>query len=897
MATQKRIIWLPKTTATTSPNQSTIAGWTSSLLPTNNATANLGTTTTAPTTTTGSKYFSDNIAKPIVDTPVTTPPTTTPTPTPTANEPTSIPTVQTMPLQNEAIGQNADGTLIYANQKPTTPAPTWVQYDANGNVIDNKSNQDLQTVNELKNAAQVWMSTPTIDKLNEWWLAAINLDLSNYQSTLDNLNASQANYQKQKELDLQKLAIEHNAEIDQVKQQFESQINQATMWWALRGTGQSSLYWQGIDRLKTNMDSTIMKLNELYTIATQSVWANADEAMTKYSNALKDARAQFEYNYRDVTTSANYDLNKIMAMAWDLWVWFDREKLNKSLDVLSSNVYAARQKALWTYIDNVQKEQDILNWNIDWLLKMQQYNQVQTKWLTTQLDMNDWAATLQLNDNQLSNYVSQWLLTQSQAVWYKMQAEQKAYNELIKYSNETTYDGKVISPWRIDQADVAQLRSLVAWGYTYAQAVQKIVTENPSKYNPTPIVTPMEKIQMQNAQSDIAYRWAQMWMLWAQLQEQQMKNQTTANTLLQQQATEQWLQIANTISDPQTQQYIWSTSQQRRGRENLQCGELVNDYLRQVTGKWKGASLWSMNLWNSYQEKINALNNIWRSSEPQVWWIFVMKVDGSTKWHTGIITAVNWNKITVYDANWKENSDQWGKPISRTIDINKNMTFSVSPWQKMSDLNDISSTIIWSGKFTKDQTSAIIGAIQKWNNPLEVVKNQARDLLWAWPKKDLIDLESSLSSMQSLQEALKEYYANWWSTNIFSWNIEKVYNKLWATTDPKLTGIQVKIRSALQKYRNAISGTAYSDKEWADIESIFPWIKKGKILNDAIVQAKMESMSSDIDSAYANVLWRDSRNAIKQYWWQPTTTTQNNNNPSSPSNTSSATSFYSSYKK
>ena len=43
MATTKRIIGLPKTTATLAPNQSTISGGTSSLLPTDTATNKLAT--------------------------------------------------------------------------------------------------------------------------------------------------------------------------------------------------------------------------------------------------------------------------------------------------------------------------------------------------------------------------------------------------------------------------------------------------------------------------------------------------------------------------------------------------------------------------------------------------------------------------------------------------------------------------------------------------------------------------------------------------------------------------------------------------------------------------------------------------------------------------------------
>ncbi len=881
MVTQKRIIGLPKTTATTNPNQSSIAWGTSSLLPTDTATAKI----TAPVSTpTQAKTFSDNMTKPILDQPAT-PAVTTPVATTT---PLNVDTSAQTPIQTgEAIGQNADWTLIYGSNTPTAPAPTGIQYDAQWKVIDNKSNRDLQTVEELKTAAQKGMWTPWLTKIQEWWLSALALDLSNYESEKQKLEASQANYQKQSELKLQKAAIEYNNEIEQVRQQAEAQIWQATMWWALSWAGQSSLFWQWIDRLKTNMNTTLMRLQELYQITQQSESANLDEAMTNYQNALKDARMQFEYNNRDVMQTASYDLNKIMWMAGDLGVWYDRSKIEKSLDVLSSNVYAARQKAYASYIDNVSAQQDILNKQVDWLLWMQQYQQLQTKWLTTQLDMNDWAATLQLNQNKLNDYVSKWMLTQAQALGYKMQAEQKAYNELIKYSNTTNYDWRVITPWRIDMQDMEQVRALVQGGFTYAQAVQKVVTENPNKYNPTPIITPMEQAQMLNAEYDRAYKVKQMNAIDMDIQTQWLKNQAVTEWILQRQATQQGLQISQTIDSPQTQQVVASTSQSRRGTDKLQCGELVNDYLRQVTGKWKWASLGKMNLGDKYQDKLNAIKNIGKSNTPQVWWIFAMPLSWSDTGHTGIVTSwvyqvqKNWKTIDVIDvldANRDNNpKDGWTPTQRKAVPITW-MTFSVAPAQKMSDLSNVADVIIWSSKFTEWQREAVRKAVETWQDPVSVIKNQARDMLKTqW--KDLVDSAVARKAVEQVDSALKEYKAAWWNTNIFKWTYTNVERALWATSDPKLVWVAVKIATALQAYRNAVSGTAFSVQEWAEMASVFPSIKNTEVLNDAIIKARLESFRANEEALYTEALWAEWYNTLKKYeqWWGQTIS---NNNPS-----------------
>jgi len=129
---KKRMIGLPKTTATLAPNQSTISGGTSSLLPTDTATNKLATpkvpssvanpASLTPWTTV--KSFSDNMTKPILEQTSIPAQTTAP-----LNAKTSAPvpaeSMWSQPKpQWEAIGQNADGSMIYANAPATPPAPT-----------------------------------------------------------------------------------------------------------------------------------------------------------------------------------------------------------------------------------------------------------------------------------------------------------------------------------------------------------------------------------------------------------------------------------------------------------------------------------------------------------------------------------------------------------------------------------------------------------------------------------------------------------------------------------------------------------------------------------------------------------------------------------------------------
>lgn len=163
-------------------------------------------------------------------------------------------------------------------------------------------------------------------------------------------------------------------------------------------------------------------------------------------------------------------------------------------------------------------------------------------------------------------------------------------------------------------------------------------------------------------------------------------------------------------------------------------------------------------------------------------------------------------------------------------------------------------TILGSGKFTKDQTQSIINAINNGDDPVTVIKNQAKALLPATEASNLTKYEVAKQSMEDLQNALNEYYANGGKTNILSGNFEKVLNKLGTVNDPKLVEIATEIASNLQQYRNAVSGTAYSIQEGQEISSVFPGIDKTQGLNEAILAGRLNAFDSTIDNTYETVL-------------------------------------------
>ncbi len=164
------------------------------------------------------------------------------------------------------------------------------------------------------------------------------------------------------------------------------------------------------------------------------------------------------------------------------------------------------------------------------------------------------------------------------------------------------------------------------------------------------------------------------------------------------------------------------------------------------------------------------------------------------------------------------------------------------------------SVILGSANFTKEQKASIVNAVNNGEDPVSVIKNQAKNVMGQTEATKITGYETAKAQVQDLQTLLREYYANGGETSFLSGNYEKVINKIGEVDDPNLVNIATQIASALQIYRNAISGTAYSVQEGTDIASIFPGINKSKGLNTAIMKGRLAAFDSTIDGAYRSAL-------------------------------------------
>lgn len=179
-------------------------------------------------------------------------------------------------------------------------------------------------------------------------------------------------------------------------------------------------------------------------------------------------------------------------------------------------------------------------------------------------------------------------------------------------------------------------------------------------------------------------------------------------------------------------------------------------------------------------------------------------------------------------------------------------------------LNPAVDVILASGKFTKDQANSIRNAINNGENPAVVIRNNAKQLMTGANQTKIENYEATQSAMKGLKDSLNAFYAAGGDTSLLKGNFEKVSNRFGQVQDPKLAQLAVEVQSQLQSYRNAISGTAYSDQEGRDIASVFPGINKSKQLNDSIFAGRDKALQASIDGMYKSVLGEKVYSSLNQ---------------------------------
>lgn len=320
--------------------------------------------------------------------------------------------------------------------------------------------------------------------------------------------------------------------------------------------------------------------------------------------------------------------------------------------------------------------------------------------------------------------------------------------------------------------------------------------------------------------------------------------------------------------------------QKANGMKGGQCGKYVNDYLEFIGMTWSTNRYYD----NELSTKLNSIN----SYDPKVGTIAVFDYnhkssDGVNYWHVGIVTQVTNDGIYVKDSNYSSDekiktrfipkgSAEWENNLKGFFDPSKppiGTTANSGTQEGLDNLNTAENTksaftAAWNNialnLWSVSATNTFNEQLQKYvddgdyTRAFEYITTQARNKADSDTKAAINSAESAISALVAINQGLDAFYEAWGDTWIFAGTAEQVANKIGKTTDPELKKLATKINVAIQKYRQAISGAAFSEQEAAEYASIFPSAKNSKELNTALIEGTLETMLQNLTSSYAQIL-------------------------------------------
>ena len=125
-------------------------------------------------------------------------------------------------------------------------------------------------------------------------------------------------------------------------------------------------------------------------------------------------------------------------------------------------------------------------------------------------------------------------------------------------------------------------------------------------------------------------------------------------------------------------------------------------------------------------------------------------------------------------------------------------------------------------------------------------------------KEDTIKRQNAIDSLTTVQNALNEYVAKTGDTNILKGTLQDFAQKLGTAGNPELAAIGNKVTTALQVYRNSVTGAAWGEQETAEYKKIFPDYKNTSKLNNAIIDSMKSSLNSFQEGTLSAYIGSDS---------------------------------------
>jgi hypothetical protein len=337
----------------------------------------------------------------------------------------------------------------------------------------------------------------------------------------------------------------------------------------------------------------------------------------------------------------------------------------------------------------------------------------------------------------------------------------------------------------------------------------------------------------ENGNIKVEVSWA--WWLPAELTRQQginmaksLNNMTWWNSQLL------WSAIQNNFKD-------WTTYGQ--------CWEFANDIYKWITNTWTNI------FGNTYESKVNAINNIWISNTPVVWGFVVMKSATSWEnWHVWVVTSVNPD----WTFNMKSSNYKWDEKIRTDENIStKWKTFSIAPtswWIEISDsdilnFNDITSRRDMSDSNKNLVASAKSAVMSDPNSSMEEILRYSQ--WWKTPTDSistpLIKYQQALDQIESLSKDI---------SNIDTWPIKWILN----SNNPynvKAQEIKAKLTALVPTLARWVYWEVWvlTDADISNYIKTIPNLKSTKEVNQALLAMTLDSLANWYKKRLSTVAW------------------------------------------